>query len=94
MVDKPTSGELLGVPYNFERPSIGRMLSAYWEPGEGMLVEKPFGIGYTLNLANWRSWVVILVAGALLWQQEASDGTSETGDTDGPVEVIVDEDDD
>ncbi len=90
MADKSTSGEILGVPYNFDRPSIGRMLSAYWQPGDGMLVEKPFGVGYTLNLANWRSWVVVFVAGALLWQEQqgASDGTS---DTDEPVEVIVDD---
>ncbi|MFC4249284.1 DUF5808 domain-containing protein [Natribaculum luteum] len=95
MADKPTSGEILGVPYNFERPSLGRMLSAYWQPGEGMLVEKPFGVGYTLNLANWRSWIVVLVAGGLLWQQEKSKtATSEEAKADEPVEVIVDEDDD
>ncbi|GAB7019451.1 DUF5808 domain-containing protein [Halostagnicola bangensis] len=96
MVDKPTSGEILGVPYNFERPSIGRMLSSYWKPGEGMLVEKPFGVGYTLNLANWRSWIVVLVAGALLYQQEASGSADETEDAqdDEPVEVIVDNDGD
>ncbi|ELY68019.1 DUF5808 domain-containing protein [Natrinema versiforme] len=94
MADKSTSGEILGVPYNFERPSISRMLSSYWQPGEGMLVEKPFGVGYTLNLANWRSWIVVAVAGALLWQQEqgASDGDEEA--VDEPVEVIVDDGDD
>ncbi|SFS40910.1 DUF5808 domain-containing protein [Halostagnicola kamekurae] len=97
MADKPTSGEILGVPYNFERPSIGRMLSSYWKPGEGMLVEKPFGVGYTLNLANWRSWVVVLVAGALLYQQETSESDAddlEDDTEDEPVEVIVDDDND
>jgi len=55
-----------------------------------MLVEKPFGIGYTLNLANWRSWLVLLVAGALYYQQRGSeDGETETAE-DEPVEVIVD----
>ncbi|GAB3020264.1 DUF5808 domain-containing protein [Natronobiforma cellulositropha] len=93
MADKPTSGEILGIPYNFERPSMGRMLSAYWQPGEGMLVEKPFGVGYTLNLANWRSWIVVLVAGALLWHQQ-SDGESEQAEADEPVEVIVDDGED
>ena len=92
MADKPTSGEILGVPYNFERPSLGRMLSAYWQPGKGMLVEKPFGVGYTLNLANWRSWFVIGVAGALLWHQERGSGGAEGDAEDEPVEVIVDED--
>ncbi len=96
MADKPTSGEILGVPYNFERPSFGRLLSAHWQPGEGMLVEKPFGVGYTLNLANWRAWVVVLVAGALFWQQEKSRTAAEEDEfeEDEPVEVIVDDEDD
>lgn len=89
MVDKPQSGELFGVPYNFERPSVGRMLSAYWRPDEGMLVEKPFGIGYTLNLSNWRSWIVLAVAGALFYQQRSGDEAEATSDEE-PVEVIVD----
>jgi hypothetical protein len=90
MADKPSTGELLGIPYNFERPSIGRMLSSYWKPDQGMLVEKPFGIGYTLNLANWRSWIVLAVAGALLWQERK--GEEEEMAEEGPVEVIVDDD--
>ncbi|UPM43731.1 DUF5808 domain-containing protein [Halocatena salina] len=89
MVDKPQSGELFGVPYNFERPSLGRMLSAYWRPDEGMLVEKPFGIGYTLNLSNWRSWIVLAVAGALFYQQQSGEEDEPASD-DEPVEVIVD----
>lgn len=89
--DKPQSGELFGVPYNFDRPSIGRMLSAYWQPGEGMLVEKPFGVGYTLNLASWRSWLVLLVAGGLLWQETQTGGEADV-EAEEPVEVIVDDD--
>jgi hypothetical protein len=88
MVDKPTSGSLFGVPYNFEQPSLRRMLSTYWQPGEGMLVEKPFGVGYTLNLANWRAWVVLAVAGLLFYQETS--GPAEPDD-DEAVEVIVDE---
>ncbi|MFB6184889.1 MAG: DUF5808 domain-containing protein [Haloarculaceae archaeon] len=88
MADKPSSGNLFGIPYNFDRPKLRRMLSAYWQPGEGMLVEKPFGIGYTLNLANWRSWVVLAVAGVLFWQ-ETGTGDREDEETE-PVEVIVD----
>jgi hypothetical protein len=91
MADKPQSGELFGVPYNFERPSIGRMLSSYWQPGEGMLVEKPFGVGYTLNLANWRSWVVLLVAGGLYYQQTQSTTEGDEEPEDEPVEVLVDD---
>jgi hypothetical protein len=90
MADKPQSGEIFGVPYNFERPSIKRLLSSYWRPGEGMLVEKPFGIGYTLNLANWRSWLVLIVAGGLYYQQRNSDDGESADEEDEPVEVIVD----
>jgi hypothetical protein len=87
MADKPQTGEIFGVPYNFERPSVGRMFSSYWQPGEGMLVEKPFGIGYTLNLSNWRSWVVLAVAGVLLYTERRGDDDLPEDD---PVEVIVD----
>lgn len=93
MADQPASGELFGVPYNFEKPSLRGLLSSYWQPGESMLVKKQFGIGYTLNLANWRSWIVLALVGALLYQErsgsdeEAPDG--EDGE-DEPVEVVVD----
>lgn len=93
MADKPDTGEILGIPYNFERPSIGRMLSAHWQPEKGMVVEKPFGIGYTLNLASWRSWVLLGVAGALLYQERSggSEQDTEEADADEPVEVIVED---
>jgi len=92
MADKPASGDLLGIPYNFEKPSLRRLLSSYWQPGKGMLVKKPFGVGYSLNLANWRSWVVVAVAGAMLWH-DRSGGDEETVEVDAedePVEVVVD----
>ena len=97
MADKPSSGEVLGIPYNFERPSLGRLLSSYWQPGKGMIVEKPFGIGYTLNLADWRSWVVLAVAGGLYLQQKnaeaggSAEEPADADDDDGPVEVIVED---
>ncbi len=95
MADKPESGQIIGIPYNFERPSIGRMLSAYWQPGKGMLVKKPFGIGYTLNLASWRSWVALLVVGGLLYQERSSGSedteTESEAEIDDPVEVIVED---
>jgi hypothetical protein len=56
-----------------------------------MLVEKPFGVGYTLNLANWRSWVVLLVAGGLFYQQQKAAESSAVDGDDDPVEVLVDE---
>ncbi len=93
MADQPASGELFGVPYNFEKPSLKGLLSSYWQPGEGMLVKKQFGIGYTLNLANWRSWIVLALVGALMYQEKR--GSDEEEDDldeaeDEPVEVVVD----
>jgi len=92
MADKPSSGELFGVPYNFEKPSLKGLLSSYWRPGESMIVKKPFGIGYSLNLANWRSWIVLAIAGALLYQEKSGSDEEEYGEEadDEPVEVIVD----
>lgn len=88
MGEKPKSGTLFGIPYNFDRPSISRLFSSYWQPGKGMLVEKPFGIGYTLNLANWRSWVVVALTGVLLWKERQS---GEEATSEEPVEVLVEE---
>jgi hypothetical protein len=90
MAEKPQSGTVFGVPYNFERPSVGRLLSSYWQPGKGMLVKKPFGIGYTINLASWRSWVVLAVVAALLYQERQGADTDAEADDD-PVEVIIDD---
>lgn len=88
--ERPPSGEIFGVPYNFERPSLGRMLSAYWQPGEEMLVKKPFGVGYTLNLANWRSWVALAVVAVLLVQENRGESEDYGDEEEEPVEVIVD----
>jgi hypothetical protein len=90
MADKPQTGTIFGVPYNFERPSLGRLLSSYWQPGKGMLVKKPFGIGYTLNLASWRSWLVLVVVAALYWQERQGREEAAT-EEEGPVEVVVED---
>ncbi len=87
-MSQDASGTIFGIPYNFERPSFKRLLSAYWQPGKGMIVETPFGIGYSLNLANWRSWLVIGLAGALLYQEKTS---PEGEEEEEPVDVIIDE---
>jgi hypothetical protein len=93
MVEKPRSGSLFGIPYNFEPPKLRRLVSSYWQPGEGMLVEKPFGVGYTLNLASWRSWVALGIVGALLWnERKGKDAEAEAyEESEEPVEVIVDD---
>ena len=88
MEDEPARGDLFGIPYNFERPSLKRLLSAYWQPGKGMLIETPFGVGYSLNLANWRSWIVVGLAAALIWQERSKSTEREDEEA---VEVLVDD---
>ncbi|ESP89198.1 DUF5808 domain-containing protein [Candidatus Halobonum tyrrellensis] len=90
--DETVRGELFGIPYNFEPPTIGRMLAAYWRPDEEMAVEKPFGIGYTLNMANWRAWVVLAVAGVLHYQEQSSKKQAAEESDREPVEVVVNDD--
>ncbi len=91
MADKPSAGELFGIPYNFDRPSVSRLISSYWQPGERMVVRKPFGIGYTLNLANWRSWIVLGVVGVLMYLESRPESEAEDGDAE-PIEIVVDDD--
>ena len=88
MSQKPEAGTLFGIPYNFERPSLSRLIAAHWQPGERMIVEKPFGIGYTLNLANWRAWVVLAVTGGLVYT-ERSRGESTPEESEEAVDVLV-----
>lgn len=90
MDEKPAAGDIFGIPYNFERPSLKRLLSAYWQPGKGMLIETPFGVGYSLNLANWRSWIIVAIAGALIWQERSSK-TGADDDEEEAIEVVVEE---
>ena len=87
-MSQDASGTIFGIPYNFERPSLKRLLSSYWQPGEDMIVETPFGIGYSLNLANWRSWLVLGLAAALVYQESGVDETSEEEEA---VDVIIEE---
>lgn len=91
MAEKSGSGELFGIPYNFERPDLRRLFAAYWQPGEGMIVKKPFGVGYSLNLANWRSWVALGVVGALAWHEARKGSGTDESDADEPLEIVVED---
>lgn len=83
-------GRLFGIPYDFRRPRLRRLLAAHWQPGEGMLVPTPFGIGYTLNLASWRSWIVVAVT-ALLARTEGTG--ADDPETDDEAEIVIEEPD-
>jgi hypothetical protein len=46
-------GRALGVPYDFRRPTLGKIRRAYWDPGnDALFTPHAFGVGYSVNLAR------------------------------------------
>ena len=58
-------GRFLGMPYDFRIPTLGKIVSRVANPRAGWLAPKPFGVGWTLNLAHPVSWGIIGGAFAL-----------------------------
>lgn len=62
-------GYFLGVPYDFRKPTLARVLHRLYNPGGPMFSPHVFGWGYSLNLAHKGSWLflggVALLAGLL-----------------------------
>lgn len=38
------------VPYDFRKPTIERIKHTVWDPGGPLLVDRAFGVGWTVNL--------------------------------------------
>jgi hypothetical protein len=48
-------GRILGVPYDFRRPSWAKFKSHYWNPDdERVFIPRAFGIGWDINLYSFR----------------------------------------
>ncbi len=45
-------GTLLGLPFDWRRPTLARARARLWQPGGPLLTPKVFGWGYGLNLAH------------------------------------------
>jgi len=52
-------GKLLGIPYDWRIPTMGKIASRVANPRAGMFTPKCFGWGWTLNLAHPGSWMLI-----------------------------------
>ena len=52
--ERTWQGKIAGfVPYDFRPPTFERFRRAWWSPaGERLLVETPFGVGWTLNFGR------------------------------------------
>ncbi len=60
------SGKVLGIPYDFRKPTLERIRERMWNPeDERVIVPRVFGVGWTLNLAQLKKksaplfWLVI-----------------------------------
>ena len=49
-------GELLGIPYDFRRPSAGKLKRNYWSPNDRQVIKpRAFGLGWDVNVGRlWR----------------------------------------
>lgn len=62
-------GKMLGVPYDFRMPTLGRIKERMWNPDDPrVLTPRVFGAGWTVNLATLRekSTVGFVVALAVM----------------------------
>jgi hypothetical protein len=43
-------GRIVGVPYDFRKPTVARLKERWWNPDEQSLFPpQPFGVGWTIN---------------------------------------------
>jgi hypothetical protein len=62
-LDKPSEqrewhGEVGGVPYDFRRPNIDKLVRSAWDPNNPAVIVPPvFGIGWGVNFARVAEWI-------------------------------------
>ena len=61
MTNKRLTGTVLGMPYDFRRPTMDVIRTRMWNPGGPMMPPKVFGVGWTLNFAHPGSWALLAV---------------------------------
>lgn len=67
-------GQVLGVPYDFRRPTLERIREAYWNPDDPRIfTNRVLGIGWAVNLPILARNLTVM--GRRLWEQvQASRG--------------------
>lgn len=48
--ERTWTGTMLGVPYDFRRPTPARLKEKWWNPNAGLFTPNSFGVGWTVNL--------------------------------------------
>ncbi len=47
------TGRVVGLPYDFRRPTLQKIAREYWDPGnDAFFTPHAFGVGYGVNLAR------------------------------------------
>ena len=54
------TGTILGMPYDFRRPTLAVIRERLWNPGGPMLPPKVWGVGWTLNFAHPGTWALLV----------------------------------
>lgn len=58
--EKKRYGEFAGIPYDFRTPTWKRARQRMWnEKDRRVFTPKSWGVGWTLNFRNPRSWIVV-----------------------------------
>ena len=52
-------GRFAGMPYDFRRPTLRKMIDRVWDPQGPVFPPKVFGMGWTLNLARPAAWAFL-----------------------------------
>jgi hypothetical protein len=66
-------GNILGMPYDFRMPTLGRIRERMWNPDDPRVITpRVFGAGWTINFATLRKkskvgFVIALAATALIY---------------------------
>jgi len=60
------TGTILGMPYEFRRPTAERAKSRLWNPGGALFPPKVWGVGWSLNFAHPGAWVFIAILSVLI----------------------------
>ena len=57
---------ILGMPYEFRRPTMARARARLWNPGGPLFPPKVWGVGWALNFAHPGAWVVVAAVTTLV----------------------------
>lgn len=60
-------GRLLGMPYDWRRPTLDRIRRRYFNRGGPMFTPKVFGLGWSVNLAHPGTWALLGAVVTLAW---------------------------